>query len=246
MTGRAWLAAAAVAGCALAGGNARALTLPKMNLVDLIRESESIVVGTVTSVTDGIDDIGLPYTEVTVTLEETLRGSPSTTLTFRQIGLQTARLTADGTKLMLPAPEGIPRYAAGEHLLLFLGEPASMTGLRSTVGLGYGKFFVGGGQAINDLGNEGVFRNISLATGLATANDSRILTTSIGAVNPNDLLTLVRRAVQNDWVTTCQMWKTDEGPSCGPGQPGPNPFNPPGTTILRKSARTPAPRIIVK
>jgi hypothetical protein len=221
MMRRFWIAAVVSACVALVAGNAKALTLPNLNLVDLLREAQAIVIGTVTSVTDGIDNIGLPYTEVTLRVEETLRGTPSTTLTFRQIGLQAPRLTADGTKLMLPAPEGIPRYAAGEHVLLFLGAPASMTGLRSTVGLGYGKFLVGGGQAINDLGNGGVFQNVSLATGIASRNDNRILKTTLGAVNPDDFLTLVRKAIQNDWVARCLMWKTDEGPNCVPTNPQP-------------------------
>jgi hypothetical protein len=236
LMGRFWIASIAIVGLAWVGGNARALSLPSMNLVDLMRESESIVVGTVTSVTDGIDDIGLPYTEITLNIEETILGSPSGTYTFRQIGLQTARLTADGTKLMLPAPEGIPRYTVGEHVLLFLGEPASLTGLRSTAGLGYGKFLVGGGQAINDLGNEGVFQNISLATSVATANNNRILSTTIGAVNPDDFLTLVRNAVQNHWLATCQMWKTGETPVC-PAPPMQKRLKQPNST-LPKSGTT--------
>ena len=203
---------------ALVVGKAHALILAKTNLVDLIRDANAIFVGSVTAVSDGVDaTYGLPYTEITLSVEERLRGGVPDIYTFRQFGLQHPRPTADGTKMMGAAPEGIPRYAVGERMLLFLNSPASMTGLQTTVGLGYGKFVLGPGTAVNDLGNEDVFQNISLQTGLATDNDTRILATTMGAVNPDDLLSLVHRAVEGNWVTTCQMWNTDAGmPSCGP------------------------------
>ena len=55
-----------LAGFALAGTRAMALSLVEQNVVDLLRESDAIVVGTVEKVADGIDDQGLPYTEVTL------------------------------------------------------------------------------------------------------------------------------------------------------------------------------------
>jgi hypothetical protein len=64
----------AVAGLALAAGDARAMMLRDTNLVDLIRQSDTIVIGHVSTVTDGIDERGLPYTEVTVAISERLRG----------------------------------------------------------------------------------------------------------------------------------------------------------------------------
>jgi hypothetical protein len=64
-------------------------------------------------------------------------------------------------------------------------------------------------------GNDGVFQSVSLADDLATDNDNRILATTIGSVNADDLLSLVRRAVQGSWVENCRMWDTDEGPTCG-------------------------------
>lgn len=203
----------------LAAGSARAVSLPAdLNLVDLMDLSDSIVVGTVTSVTDGIDGTyGLPYTEVTLFVEETLKGtqSPGAPYTFRQLGLLTPRLSADGTKIMPEAPPGIPRYDAGDRVMLFLGPPASVTGLQSTVALGMGKFVLNVGNAVNDLGNAAVFQNISLASGLATANDNRILATTSGAVNQADFLSLIRRAVEGNWISTCRIWKTDEGiPNC--------------------------------
>ena len=223
-----WLAMAIAA--AVVAGNAHSLSLPILNLVDLIDLSDSILVGTVTSVSDGIDPTyGLPYTEVTLFVEEMLQGtqSPGETYTFRQLGLLAPRLSADGTKLMPEAPPGFPRYHPGERVMLFLSPPASVTGLQSTVGLGIGKFLLNVGNAINELDNTAVFQNLSLADGLATAHDERILETTQGAVNQADFLSLVRRAVGNRWVQSCQMWNTDEGrPDCStpprPGRPRPS------------------------
>ena len=229
---------------ALAGTNANALMIAPTNLVDLVRDADVIVVGTVTTVTDGLDDTnGLPYSEVTLSLRETIRGLPSDNYTFRQFGLTNPRPTADGTMMIPAAPDGMPRYAVGDYVLLFMGAPASMTGLQSPIGLGYGKFTLGAGTAENDYRNAGVFQNVSLGAGLATDNDARILTTTNGPVNPDDLLSLVRRAVQNNWVQNCKMWITDQdtprcvgqiarpqpGPVTPPLNPNPNPSQTPTT-----------------
>ncbi len=203
-----------------AGTQARAMTLARVNLVNLIRDSDAIMIGNVYSVTDGIDEPGFPYTEVTVAVDEALRGAQSSVYVFRQIGLMNPRPTADGTKIVPAAPEGIPRYSQGEHVLLFVGTAASMTGLRTTTGLGHGKFVLGAGSAENDLGNQGVFQNVSVLDSLLTSNDQRILGTTAGAVNPDDLLSLVRRAVSQNWLGNCQMWETDQGqPTCMPKRP---------------------------
>lgn len=228
---RYWPLALAIAALAMIASDAGALTLKPMNLVDLVRDSDSIVVGSVTTVTDGITESGFPYTEITISVEEAIRGSFADTFAFRQIGLLTPRPTADGRMVMAAAPPEIPRYTIGDHVLLFLGEPASMTGLRTTLGLGVGRFVLGAGQAQNDYANEGVFSNVSVDSTVATSNDQRILATSIGAVNPNDLLSLVRRAVQSRWATTCMMWKSDEGPLCEVAPPRRRPIKPPGNTL---------------
>ena len=214
---RVLLAALALLAPALLAVDARALTLADLNLVDLLRDSNSIIAGRVSSVTDGVDPSGLPYTEITVAIRETLRGSEQGSYTFRQFGLIEPRLSADGTRMMLPAPPGIPRYKDGEEVLLFLSPAAEWTGLRSTLGLGTGRFVVGPGRIENDLANEGLFRNVSLDTSVKTTADDRLFATEIGAVNPDDFQSLVRRAVQNSWVETCQMWNTQTGKTCGGG-----------------------------
>jgi hypothetical protein len=219
----------------------RAVSLPPLNLVNLLDLSTSILVGTVTSVTDGIDPTyGLPYTEVTFFVEETLQGTqiPGEPYTFRQIGLITPRPSADGTKIIPEAPPGIPRYSVGARLMLFLSPPASVTGLQSTVGLDIGNFNLVAANAVNGLDNAGVFQNISLKAGLATANDERILATAAGAVNQADFLSLVRRAVEGNWTATCQMWMTDGGtPTCAPTNRRPTPKSISPTKTLTSSVK---------
>lgn len=218
----------------LAGGEARALTSANSNLVDLLRNSSSILAGTVTGVMDGIDAKGLPYTQVTLEIRETLKGTESGTYTFRQFGLMSPRLSADGTKKMMPAPSGFPRYAEGDEVLLFLSLPAQLTGLRTTYGLGLGRFEFGPGRIENDLANEGLFRNLSMDAGLATTNDTRMLETSIGAVNPDTFQSFLERAIEGRWVEQCRLWNTSEGKTCNaasgqgtaqrPGAPGSGPI----------------------
>jgi len=214
-----------------AGTGLRAMTLQPMNLVSLLRNAEVIVIGDVQSVTDGIDGNGLPYTEVTLGIEETLRGAPTETYTFRQFGLTSPRLTEDGTKMMLAAPEGIPRYAEGQRALFFFAPPAEMTGLQSTVGLGQGRFDLGPGRAENDLANEGAFDNVVLNPALSTPNYDRILETRFGAVNGDDFLSLVRQAVQKHWVENCQMWDSEEGTTCHGGGHRPTDHATPPPTV---------------
>ena len=53
---------------------AQATKLKKQNLVELISQSDSIIAGTVKKVSDGIDDKGVPYTEVTIAVGATAKG----------------------------------------------------------------------------------------------------------------------------------------------------------------------------
>jgi hypothetical protein len=182
-----------------------ALSLVEQNVVDLLRESDAIAVGTVGKVADGIDDQGIPYTEVTLNVSESIRGMLPAAYTFRQFGLMKPRPTPDGKMLIMPAPEGFPRYAPGEHVLLFLYPQAVMTGLRTTSGLIQGKFTLGPGFAANDRGNVGLFHNVRLDPGLVNESDKRLLATESGAINPDAFLSFVRRAVQGHWVETGRL-----------------------------------------
>ena len=209
MRRRLWLPLLAAAVFLVAGRNAGALSLEQSNLVDLLSESNDIVVGHIGSVTDGIDEHGIPYTEVKVEISETIRGNLSGSYTFRQFGLLKARPTADGKMMMMPAPEGLPRYTPGQQNLLFLRPAAKRTGLRTTARLGYGKFTVAPGRVENDMGNAGLFRNVRMGQGVANAAEKRMLVAD-GAANPDTFLKFVRRAVREHWVETGRMTRAKE------------------------------------
>jgi hypothetical protein len=194
-----------LAGCALAGSRAMALSLVEQNVVDLLRASDAIAVGTVEKVADGIDEHGLPYTEVTLKVAESIRGALPETYTFRQFGLMKPRPSLDGKRLMMPAPEGFPRYASGEKVLLFLYPQAVKTGLRTTAGLTQGKFTLGPGLATSGTGNTGLFRNVHLDSGLVKESDRRLLATQSGPMNPDSFLSFLRRAVQERWIETGRL-----------------------------------------
>lgn len=208
---RTWLGTVIFAVCALAGSRAVALSLVEQDVVDLLRQSDAIVVGTVEKISDGIDDQGIPYTEVTLKVSESIRGTLPADYTFRQFGLLKPRPSADGKRLLMPAPEGLPRYASGERVLLFFYPQARKTGLRTTAGLIQGKFTLGPGFAANGRGNVGLFRNVHLDPGLVGEKDKRLLATDSGAVNPDAFLSFVRRAVEERWVETGRLASREKG-----------------------------------
>jgi hypothetical protein len=207
-------------------GSARAMTLASgnENIVELLAQSNDIVVGRVDSVTDGFDDRGIPYTEVTLEVTEAIRGGISGTYTFRQFGLMTPRLIPEGTRSKLMAsPPGFPKYKAGEELALFLRPSASWTGFRMPAGVTRGKFTIDAGRAENDMGNAGLFRDVHLDKELITDPDKRLLTNASGALNPDAFLSFVRRAVQERWLETNRMSRSDrhDGPRVPPpSEPG--------------------------
>jgi hypothetical protein len=214
-----WLATCLAIVLAAATDQARALS-SDANLVDLIRLSQTIISGTVSSVADGIDARGIPYTEVSLEIDESIKGQATGSYTFRQFGLMAPRPAGEG-RVMMPAPLEFPRFTSGEKVLLFLPPPAAWSGLQTSVGLEAGKFTINPGRAENGNANQGVFQSVSLDPGLAVESDLRIFATEIGAVNPDSLSSLVRRAVQGQWVETCQMWDTAEGKTCRVSKPAP-------------------------
>jgi hypothetical protein len=209
------------------------------NIVDLLQQSNDIVVGKVANVTDGIDQRGLPYTEVTLQVSEAIRGGISGTYTFRQFGLLAPRLTPDGTRKMMPAPEGFPRYVAGTQLVLMLRPSARLTGYRMPAGVTGGKFEIGPGRVENEHRNAGLFSNVRLEQGLGTANEWRMMVDG-GAANPDTFLSFLRRAVQDRWVETGRLSLADRRgvPSAPPPPSESNTPNPtvtltkPGTQIV--------------
>jgi hypothetical protein len=101
--------------CALAlwSPAAQATSMTRQNLADLIGLSELILVGQVTALTDGFE-AGVPFTEVTVAVHESIRGETGPTYSFRQFGLLAPRDLGDGRRYLGVSPDGWPRFQVGE------------------------------------------------------------------------------------------------------------------------------------
>lgn len=171
----------------------------EVNIVDLIGDSELIVRGMVKNVTDGFEN-GVPYTEVTVQVNEALRGTTGDEYTFRQFGLTRPRRLDNGKTYLGVTPEGWSKYKDGEDVVLFLHKKAAMTGLRTTVGLGQGKVLFQNGNATSQFDNKGLFENVEVNPSLMNDKDKRLLATKKGAVNGDGFISFVRRAVRGKWI----------------------------------------------
>ena len=174
------------------------------NIVDLIADSETIISGMVKEVTDGFEN-GLPYTEVTVEVSETLRGQVGEEYKFRQFGLKEPRKMDNGKVYVGVTPEGWSKYEVGENTMLFLHKAASVTGLRTTAGLGQGKVVFKGGNAVSQAGNDGLFENVDVDAKLLNDKDKRLLATKKGVVNADGFKSFVKRAVNGKWIEGGKM-----------------------------------------
>lgn len=123
-----------------------------MSLEEVTAEAERVVHAKVVSVLSGQDASGLPATWVTLEVNHNLKGSSPQFLTIKQFG--TTKPLSNGSLARVP---GLPRYAVGEELVLFLrGESAR--GFTSPVGIGQGVYRVeqsdAGASVRNDLGRQ--------------------------------------------------------------------------------------------
>ncbi|TWI04719.1 hypothetical protein IP90_00854 [Luteimonas cucumeris] len=201
-----WLWPVLLAATLLLSFAAQAASVKSRNLSQLIDESDSIVIGVVDKVEDGIDDRGVPYTEVTVKIAERLRGKDTgASYTFRQFGLIEPRKMDNGRTLMAVTPDGWPTYAKGEQVMLFLHKPAKLTGLQTTVGLNQGKFRISNNRARSAADNRGLFEGVTFAPGVLTKNQKTMVSARAGAVDANALIDVVRRAVKENWAATGRM-----------------------------------------
>ena len=172
----------------------------RQNLVQLISSSQSIVGGTVTTVSDGIDGNGLPYTEVTLMVGASPKGSiKQGAYTFRQFGLLKPRTLPNGKRMLMVTPEQFPQWREDEYVVAFLYHPASKTGLQTTAGLAQGKLVKVNDKLVNAYGNVGLFDNISADAGVLS-NDERALLDSKGPVKTDTLLGLIHHIVSDKLV----------------------------------------------
>ncbi len=199
-------AAVAVMAMLLVAPFAHAMKIKQQNLVDLISDSQNIVHGHVKSVTDGIDDKGVPYTEVTISVGSSAKGKKldGQDVTFRQFGLLKPRTFPNGKTLLAVTPEGFPKWVEGETVVAFLREPASLTGLQTTAGMGQGKFRQVNGMLVNEYANAGLFEGVEIDTAL-TSPEERNMITQPGAVDAAAFIDLVGRAVEGNWIESGEM-----------------------------------------
>jgi hypothetical protein len=168
----------------------RALVMPR-HLGELVAESQTVVQGTVTSVTlEPHPQLkNLMTVVVAVQVEDTLKGQPGATYTFRQAVLDPKDLRQK------------MGYATGQHVLLLMMQP-SQYGLTSPAGLQQGRFQIraskdGTLQATNGEGNMSLFRGLSQqvqAKGLHLTPQAQAMVarTESGPVPLDQLKSLIR------------------------------------------------------
>lgn len=174
--------------------------LRSRNLVQLIQSSQSIVAGTVTSVTDGIDANGIPYTEVTLAVGISPKGTIGMgDYTFRQFGLLKPRTLPNGHRMLSLTPPDFPQWRENEYVVAFLFHPAAKTGLQTTAGLAQGKLWMIDGELANRFGNAGLFEGITVTPGVLSAGEQKVLEAK-GPVKTEDLMGLIKHIVQGQLI----------------------------------------------
>ena len=121
-------------------GRAHALTVRALTLDDLVARADRIVYAQCVSVTPLAPPGALPVVEITLAVEETLKGAAGERLTIRQLGGRWRKL--------------LPTCRAGDEVVLFLHAP-SRAGLTSPVGMqqGYLRVVRSPGQAARITGD---------------------------------------------------------------------------------------------
>jgi hypothetical protein len=186
---------------AFAAGGAWATVQPRANnIVELVGQSDLILQGTVAKLSDGIDERGIPYTEVTLHVADAIRGQVGSDYTFRQFGLLKPRKLGNGLTNIAVTPAGWATYRKGEESILFLYRQARLTGLQTTVGLGQGQFRVSMAGAKNHVDNAGLFEHMQVDDHLLSDSDRRVMNTGKGAVNAKAFVALVRKMVADRWI----------------------------------------------
>jgi len=111
----------------------------------------------------------------------------------------------DGRRYLGVSPEGWPTWQERERVMVFLGRPAKQTGLRTTVALAQGKMQVRDGTLANSAQNAGLFKDLRItARGLSRAQQD-MLRTERKPVRADAFVSLVRRAVNENWTGTGVM-----------------------------------------
>ena len=192
---------------ALSMNVAYAKNVKKQNLVELMTHTDSILIGTVSEKTDGFFQ-GLPYTEITMDVGQSLKGNHGSSYTFRQFGLIEPKSMGDGRVNLMVTPAGWPTYVKGEQVMLFLHKPASETGFQTTAGLTQGKFMIRGDRIANDTNNGALFAGVKI-NGQLSATQQNLVDQPSGAYAAGDFFSLVKTAVEENWIENGVMINED-------------------------------------
>lgn len=195
--------AASLAILALSLNVAHAKSINKQNLVELMTHTDSILIGTVSGKADGFQE-GLPYTEITLEVGQSVKGDHGSTYTFRQFGLIEPKPTGDGRINLMVTPAGWPTYNKGEQVMLFLHKPASETGFQTTAGLTQGKFTIRGNQVANGVDNEALFAGIKI-NGKLSPTQQDLVNQAGGSFAAEAFFSLVKTAVDENWIESGVM-----------------------------------------
>ena len=119
-----------------------ASTVVQLNFDELSRTSNAVVAGQVTAITADRDANGYIYSTVTLHVAEAVpQALVGTDYTFRMIG---GTLNGQSTYI-----EGMPKFAAGDGLILFLNESTD-SAMGPTVGLWQGVFHLDWAAGVSD------------------------------------------------------------------------------------------------
>ena len=177
---------------------AHAKNIKKQNLLDLMTHSDSILIGTVSEKTDGFHQ-GLPYTEITLEVAQSLKGQHGSSYSFRQFGLIEPKSMGNGLVNLMVTPAGWPTYVKGEQVMLFLHKPASETGFQTTAGLTQGKFTIKGEQVANGISNDSLFAGVKINSNLSPAQND-LVSQQAGSYAAEEFFVLIRTAVEENWI----------------------------------------------
>lgn len=173
-------------------------TVEKMNISDLIGNGDLIIVATVVNMSDGFDGSGIPYTDITVQVHETLQGNANGMYTFRQFGLLAPRDMGNGRTFVGVSPDGFPKFAVGQEVVLFLYAETSL-GFQSTAGLLQGKFDVRNGEVANGIDNLDLFKDAVADEAMLDDAEMKMMQQKVGPVHKDTLISFVNKAVANGW-----------------------------------------------
>lgn len=177
---------------------AHAKNVKKQNILELMTHADSILIGTVSQKTDGFQK-GLPYTEITLEVGQSLKGNHGSSYTFRQFGLIEPKSMGDGRVNLMVTPAGWPTYLKGEQVMLFLHKPASETGFQTTAGLTQGKFMIRGDRIANDTNNDALFAGVKI-NGQLSATQQTLVDQPSGSYAAGEFLSLIKTAVEENWI----------------------------------------------